>query len=465
MSSSIHSHVNGHQPATHLPSIYPMMRSSRNYHDPVYPTYSPYLTTESQIQSLKSMLAQGDAENKEMHARIDKAEAHIKDMLAEDNGKDAEISALENENRSLHSKLEEDRAFYHNNYNFLAFDKMTKYAEVVCRENEWLQSENDRLRSERNRLRTENKELRRNDAITQKTHKALYSLVLSKHADIERLHANAKRKSPYTDALHDATKHVQSSKKRASDKIADITAQLADARKDLAALADDKRRLKEDTFSLTKQLAQANNLLACKDTHITRLKAQACTETGSNGSTRTRHATSSAQVNGCPTAPDSKGNCDHQNEIVRLNSKLTKADRAQKHSARQLEKMKRFLEVKEREIMTLIGKLADLSFESGPIDGCLGPKQSVKGTYLEFLIDTPDTSMESPADNPVRASELKQHLRYVAVADALVRNRPSNNHTAPHTRVEEHPTDGSSNVSASRSNCKSNSKSVRFALD
>ncbi|KAJ1945984.1 hypothetical protein GGF37_001419 [Kickxella alabastrina] len=464
MSSSIHSHVNGHQPATRLPSIYPMMRSSKNVHDPVYPTYSPYLTTESQIQSLKSMLAQGDAENKEIHARIDKAEAHIEKMLAEDNGKDAEISALENENRSLHSKLEEGRVFYHN-YNFLAFDKMTKYAEAMCRENEWLQSENDRLRSERNRLWTENKELQRNDAITQKTHKALYSLVLSKHAEIEQLHADAKRKRPYTDALHDATEHVQSSKKRTSDKIADITAQLADAQEDLAALADDKRRLKEETFSLTKQLTQANNSLACKDAHIASLKAQACTETGSNGGARTRHATSGAQVNGCPTAPDSKGNCNHQNEIVRLNSKLTKADCAQEHSACQLEKMKRCLEIKEREIMALIGNLADQPFESRPMDGCLGPKQSVKGTYLEFLIDTPNTSMESPADNPVRASELKQRLRYVAVADALVQNRPSNDHTTPRTRAEDYPADGSSNVSTSRPNCKSNSKSVRFALD
>ncbi|KAI7828405.1 hypothetical protein BX661DRAFT_224382 [Kickxella alabastrina] len=431
MSSSIHSHVNGHQPATRLPSIYPMMRSSKNVHDPVYPTYSPYLTTESQIQSLKSMLAQGDAENKEIHARIDKAEAHIEKMLAEDNGKDAEISALENENR----------------------------------ENEWLQSENDRLRSERNRLWTENKELQRNDAIPQKTHKALYSLVLSKHAEIEQLHADAKRKRPYTDALHDATEHVQSSKKRTSDKIADITAQLADAQEDLAALADDKRRLKEETFSLTKQLTQANNSLACKDAHIASLKAQACTETGSNGGARTRHATSGAQVNGCPTAPDSRGNCNHQNEIVRLNSKLTKADCAQEHSACQLEKMKRCLEIKEREIMALIGNLADQPFESRPMDGCLGPKQSVKGTYLEFLIDTPNTSMESPADNPVRASELKQRLRYVAVADALVQNRPSNDHTTPRTRAEDYPADGSSNVSTSRPNCKSNSKSVRFALD
>ncbi|KAJ1893842.1 hypothetical protein LPJ66_005523 [Kickxella alabastrina] len=464
MSSSIYSHVNGHQPAPRLPSIYPMMRSSRNVHDPVYPTYSPYLTTESQIQSLKSMLAQGDAENKEMRSRIDKAEARIENMLAEDNGKDAEINALENENRSLHNKLEEDRAFYHNN-NFLAFDKMTKYAEATRRENEWLQSENDRLRSERNRLRGKNEELQRNDAITQKTHKALYSLVLSKHADIEQLRADAKRKCPYTDALHNATDHVQSSKKRASDKIADVTAQLADARKDLAALADDKRRLKEDIVSLTKQLAQANNSLARKDAHIASLEVQARIDTGSNGGTRTRHATSGDQVNRCPTAPDSKGNCDHQNEIVRLNSKLTKADRAQEHSACQLDNMGKSLEVKEREIMTLIGKLADQPFGSGPMDGCLGPKQSVKGTYLEFLINTPDTSMESPADSPVRSSALKQHLRYVAVADALVQNRPSNGHTAPRTCAEDYLTDGSYNVSASRSNCKSNSKSVHFAVD
>ncbi|KAJ1940472.1 hypothetical protein GGF37_003962 [Kickxella alabastrina] len=119
-----------------------------------------------------------------MRARIDKAEAHIENMLAEDNGKDAEISALENEDRSFHSKLEEDRTFYHNNYNFLAFDKMTKYAEATCRENEWPQSENDRLRSERNRMRSENKELQRNDTTTQKTHRALYSLFLSKYVEI-----------------------------------------------------------------------------------------------------------------------------------------------------------------------------------------------------------------------------------------------------------------------------------------
>ncbi|KAJ1940473.1 hypothetical protein GGF37_003963 [Kickxella alabastrina] len=232
----------------------------------------------------------------------------------------------------------------------------------------------------------------------------------------------------------------------------------------MAALADGKQRLKEETFSLTKQLAQANNSLACKDAHIASLKAQACTETGSNGGTRTRHATSGTQANRYSVAPDVKGNYNHQNEIAGLNSKLTKADRAQVHSARQLEKMKECLEVKEREIMTLIGKLADQPFGSGPMGGCLGPKQSVKGTYLEFPIDTPDTSMESPADNPVRASELKQHLRYVAVADSLVRNKPSCGHTAPRARAEDYPTDGSSNVSASRSNHKSNSKSVRFAM-
>ncbi|KAJ1895803.1 hypothetical protein LPJ66_004366 [Kickxella alabastrina] len=401
-----------------------MMRSSRNVHDPVYPTYSPYLTTESQIQSLKSMLAQGDAENREIRSRIDKFELPIENMLAEDNGKDAEINTLKNEN-----------------------------------------SENDRLRSKRNRLQSENKELQRNDAITQKTQEALYSLVLSKHAEIEQLRANVKRKRTYTGAPHDATEHAQSFKKRASDKIADITAQLADTRKDLAALADNKRRLKEDTVSLAKQLAQANNSLACKDAHITSLEAQARTETGSNDGTRTRHATSGTQVNRYSAAPNGKGNWDHQNKIARLNSKLTKADRAQEHSARQLEKMEKWLEVKERDIMTLIEKLADQPFGSGPMDRGLGPKQSVKGIYLEFLINTPDTSMESPAESPVRASALKQHLQYVAVANSLVRNGPSNGHTAPRTRAEDYPTDGSSNVSASHSNHKYNGKIVRFAPD
>ncbi|KAJ1894356.1 hypothetical protein LPJ66_005237 [Kickxella alabastrina] len=297
-----------------------MMRYSRNVHDPVYPTYSPYLTTESQIQSLKSMLAQGGAENKEMRARIDKAEARIENMLAEDNRNDAEIRALENKN------------------------------------------------SDRNRLRT------------------------------------------------------------------DITAQLADAREDLAALADDKWHLKENIFSLTEQLAQANNSLTRKDAHIASLEAQGRTKTGSNGGTHTRHATSGTQVNRCLAAPDGKGNCNHQNEIARLNSKLTKVDHAQEHSAHQLEKMKKWLEVKEQDIMTLIGKLADQPFGSGPMGRRLGPKQS-------------------------------QHFQYVAVADALVHNKPSYGHTAPRTRAEDYPTDGSSNINASRSTHKSNGKSVRFALD
>ncbi|KAJ1891073.1 hypothetical protein LPJ66_007126, partial [Kickxella alabastrina] len=333
------------------------------------------------------------------------------------------------------------------------------------RENEWLWSKNDRLRSKRNSLWSKNKEFQRNDAIIQKTQEYLYSLILSKYAEIEQLHTNSKRKRTCIDALHDATKHAQLSTKRASNKIADITARLANARKYLAVLADDKRRLKEYTFSLTKQLAQANNLFARKNVHIASLEAQARTETGSNGGTHTRHATSGTQINRYSAAPDGKGNCDHQNKIVRLNSKMTKTDCAQEHSARQLEKMEKCLEVKEWKIMTLIGKLANQPFGSGPMYGCLGPKQSVKGTYLEFLIDTPNTSMKSPAESPVRAPALKQHLQYVAVANALVRNRLRCGHTALRMRAEDYPTDGSSNVSASRSNRKSNSKSVRFALD
>ncbi|KAI7830017.1 hypothetical protein BX661DRAFT_197723 [Kickxella alabastrina] len=49
---------------------------------------------------------------------------------------------------------------------------------------------------------------------------------------------------------------------------------------------------------------------------------------------------------------------------------------------------------------------------------------------------------------PVHALTLKQHLQYVTMADAL-----------------GYPTDGSSNVSASCSNHKSNDKSMRLALD
>ncbi|KAI7823459.1 hypothetical protein BX661DRAFT_200148 [Kickxella alabastrina] len=116
-------------------------------------------------------------------------------------------------------------------------------------------------------------------------------LVLSKYTEIEQLHADAKRKHPYTDALHDVTENVQSSKKR----------------------------------------------------------AQVCTKTGSNGGTHSRNATSSTQ---------------------------------------------------------------------------------------------------SPADSPVCALSLKQHLQYMTMADAL-----------------GYPTDESSDVSASCSNHKSNVKSVCFALD
>ncbi|KAJ1943750.1 hypothetical protein GGF37_002505 [Kickxella alabastrina] len=267
-------------------------------------------------------------------------------------------------------------------------------------------------------------------------------LVLSKYTEIEQLHADAKRKHPYTDALHDVTENVQSSKKRVSDKIADITAQLADAPENLAALADDKRCLKEDTFGLTKQLAQANNLLACKDAHIASLKAQVCTKTGSNGGTHSRNATSSTQVNRYSAAPDGKGKCDYQKKIARLNSKMAKADCAQEHSACQLEKMEKCLELKEREIMMLIGKLADQPFRN--------------------MLDTP---MKSPADSPVCALSLKQHLQYMTMADALVCNKPSCGHTTPRMCAEGYPTDESSDVSASCSNHKSNVKSVCFALD